>query len=61
MQNRGKYLSAFEKNLENIQGPGVLKVRAWQCCVTFSQEAGILLFYVKPLVRNLIIFTCLTL
>ena len=51
--------TGFKKSLVNIQSPGVLKV----CAVlyTFSQEAGILLFYFKPLVRNLIIFTCLTL
>ena len=46
--------------MEIVQGPSILKVRARQCRVTvlytFSQEAGVLLFYVKPLVRNYIIF-----
>ena len=46
----------FWKSLENVQGPGVLKVCAQQCrntvLYTFSQEAGVLLFYVRPLVRN---------
>ena len=54
----------FEKSLEIVHGLSILKVRARQCRVTvlytFSQEAGVLLFYVKPLVRNYIIFICLT-
>ena len=49
-------LSRFGKILENIQGPSVLKVLTRQCRVTvlytFSQEAGFLFFYVKPLVRK---------
>ena len=48
--------TGFEESLEITQGPGILKVRARPCRVTvlytFSQEAGVLLFYVKPLVRN---------
>ena len=58
------YGTGFEKSLKIIQGPSILKVHARQCRVTvlytFSQEAGVLLFYFKPLVRNYIIFTCLT-
>ena len=53
----------FEKEQQLVQGPGILKVRARLCRVTvlhiFSQETGVLLFYVKPLVRNLL-FMCLT-
>ena len=49
----------LKKARKFIQGPGILKVRARRCCVTvlytFSQETGVLLFYVKPLVRNFII------
>ena len=51
----------LEKEQEFVQGPGILKVRARLCRVTvlhtFSQETGVLLFYVKPLVRNLL-FLC---
>ena len=54
----------FEKEQQLVQGPGILKVRARLCRVTvlhiFSQETGVLLFYVKPLVRNLLFFMCLT-
>ena len=50
----------LKKKQKFIQGPGILKVRARRCRVTvlytFSQETGVLLFYVKPLVRNFIIF-----
>ena len=49
-------LNWFWKKLGNYSGPSILKVRAQQCRVTvfytFSQEAGVLLFYFKPLVRN---------
>ena len=48
----------LEKEQKFIQGPGILKVRARHCRVTvlytFSQETGVLLLYVKPLVRNLL-------
>ena len=50
----------LEKEQKFIQGPGILKVRARRCRVTvlytFSQETGVLLFYVKPLVRNFYYF-----
>ena len=42
----------FEKEQQLVQGPGILKVRARLCRVTvlhiFSQETGVLLFYVNP-------------
>ena len=45
----------FEKSLEIVQGPSILKVRARHCratvLYTLSQEAGVLLFYIKPMVR----------
>ena len=37
-----------------------LKSERGSAASLFSQEVGILLFYIKPLVRNYIIFTCLT-